>query len=245
MARLIEISNTSWKQLFQDRERQYQYWSIPKNIADHCQIKDGDDKKIRIHFPEIDFSDITEIFHITSGKEISFRKNIQNIIGPIVKQNRSSYYIAEILDLEELSTPRPSDYDEPKIPDRIKLETYRILRDTKLAREMKEIHKNKCQICGYQIPLLNERFYSEAHHIKPLGNIHNGPDVPENIIVVCPNHHSMLDYFSIKIDLNKIYIHSKHKIGNEYIEYHNEQFEKNANQPIHSDGNSDTPRSSR
>jgi len=32
-----------------------------------------------------------------------------------------------------------------------------------------------------------------VHHLKPLGSPHDGPDVPENMLVVCPNHHVDFD----------------------------------------------------
>ena len=107
-------------------------------------------------------------------------------------------------------------------PGRQLQETYRILRDTSLARKLKQLHENKCQLCGESIRLPNGKGYSEAHHIKPLGAPHNGPDIAENIIVLCANHHVMLDYGVIKIDLEKLIIHPKHKIGVTYANYHNQ-----------------------
>ncbi|MCX5892441.1 MAG: HNH endonuclease, partial [Deltaproteobacteria bacterium] len=55
------------------------------------------------------------------------------------------------------------------------------------------------------------------HHIKPLGSPHDGPDVRENILCVCPNHHVMLDYGVIELDGVQL-----PGIGREYINYHNE-----------------------
>jgi predicted restriction endonuclease len=53
-----------------------------------------------------------------------------------------------------------------------------------------------------------------------LGNPHNGPDHKTNIINVCPNHHVELDYGAIKLELEKLAL-SKHRLNNEYIDYHN------------------------
>ena len=107
-------------------------------------------------------------------------------------------------------------------PGRQRQETYRILRDTNLARKLKQLHGNKCQICSETIKLPNGKCYSEAHHIRPLGSPHSGPDVAENIIVLCPNHHVMLDYGVIGLELDKLIIHPKHKIGSAYASYHNQ-----------------------
>ena len=110
------------------------------------------------------------------------------------------------------------DINEPKGPGRVKQETYRILRDTALARKVKESNNYKCQICGKKLELNEEKLYAEAHHIKPLGKPHNGPDICENIICVCPNHHALLDYGAIKLNGNNL-----QEIGTQYIDYHNEQ----------------------
>ena len=110
---------------------------------------------------------------------------------------------------------------EPPAPSRIELTTLRIVRDTALAGRIKELHEFRCQLCGESICLLDERRYAEAHHIQPLGSPHDGPDVAENIIVLCPNHHVMCDYGAITLELASIRSHHGHAIGREYIEYHN------------------------
>jgi HNH endonuclease len=131
----------------------------------------------------------------------------------------------------EKQTPLASDIEAKgnETPQRQRLETYRILRDTSLSRQIKLLHKNKCQICGDSINLPSGEFYSEAHHIQPLGKPHNGPDTAENIIVLCPNHHVMLDYGVIAIDLSKTNLHQKHKIGEHFVKYHNDAIMKVTN----------------
>jgi len=131
-------------------------------------------------------------------------------------------------------TPLASDIEEPvqnmeqqNQPDRVEIKTYRILRDTKLARQLKLLHQNNCQLCGNTIELSNGDFYSEAHHIKPLGNPHNGPDIAGNIIILCPNHHVQLDYGAFPINLNEINSHPNHVIEEEFINYHNNFYEFN------------------
>ena len=108
-------------------------------------------------------------------------------------------------------------------PNRTESSTYRVLRDTNLARQIKILHKNKCQICGLKIELSNGESYSEAHHIIPIGEPHNGPDTAENIIVLCPNHHVMCDYGVIKLEKNLIKEQAGHEISQESISYHNQQ----------------------
>ena len=126
-------------------------------------------------------------------------------------------------------TPRAPDTDiaEGEInPERTETTIFRIIRDTRLTKQLKLLHDNKCQICGNKIVLPSGKGYSEAHHIKPLGLKHHGPDVPENIIIVCPNHHVMLDYGVIPIAKETIHVVRGHEISQEYINYHNEYIYK-------------------
>lgn len=105
-------------------------------------------------------------------------------------------------------------------PDIVETITYRILRDTALARSLKDMYKNQCQVCGLVINLKGQD-YSEAHHLKPLGSPHFGPDISRNIIILYPNHHVMLDYGAIKLDITKMTFHPKHSIDEEFLNYHN------------------------
>ncbi len=121
------------------------------------------------------------------------------------------------------STPKPPDIVpiDDREAARIKCETYRILRDTQLAREIKLLHKDQCQICGLTVQLGNGTTYSEAHHIKPLGSPHNGPDVPGNILILCPNHHVQCDYRFMALNIKDLRTHKRHNISLEYLAYHN------------------------
>lgn len=114
-------------------------------------------------------------------------------------------------------TPIATDIRELSQPERIKQETYRILRDTVLSREVKVANQYRCQICSQTLKLTDGKLYAESHHIKPLGAPHNGPDVRENILCVCPNHHVLLDYGAIKLDEAQL-----KGIGSKFIDYHNE-----------------------
>ncbi len=117
-------------------------------------------------------------------------------------------------------TPDASDLEQPEPTTRTRTETYRILRDTALARRLKELHQDSCQICGVQLQL-SGRTYSEAHHIKPLGKPHNGPDVAANILVLCPNDHALLDYGAMELDLAKLQQKPTHQVALQYVSYHN------------------------
>jgi hypothetical protein len=119
----------------------------------------------------------------------------------------------------KLGEPAPSDAAEP--PKRVKITHTRVVRDTAVTQRVKLIHQGKCQICGEGVLLVDGTRYSEAHHIHPLGGSHKGPDVAENILCVCPNHHIELDYGVRRLDLGELQRHPAHRIDQKYIDYHN------------------------
>ena len=84
-------------------------------------------------------------------------------------------------------------------PNRVKTSILRIVRDTELAKSVKAKHDDRCQLCDLRIELPGSG-YSEAAHIKPLGRPHDGPDLEDNILCLCPNHHVMFDRGAIWLD---------------------------------------------
>lgn len=87
------------------------------------------------------------------------------------------------------------DYSDP--PQRVKAQVTRIIRDTTKSFQLKVKYNFACQICGYQLKV-NSIYYSEVHHIWPLGE--GGLDNFDNMIVLCPNHHAEFDLCAIAID---------------------------------------------
>ena len=104
----------------------------------------------------------------------------------------------------------------------------RIVRDTKIALDVKKLYNFKCQICGTALKT-KSGYYAEGAHIKPLGKPHNGDDSLSNILCLCPNHHVMLDKGSLSInddfDLighvsGKLTVDPNHKINKQNFAYH-------------------------
>lgn len=121
--------------------------------------------------------------------------------------------------LRELVAVTPEAVDVSP-PERIPTYIYRILRDTKMARDVKAAQSNRCQLCDTSLRLPKGE-YAEAHHLQPLGAPHHGPDIAANIIVVCPNHHALLDYGALTLSLTDVRDHNVHGIAQHYIDYHN------------------------
>ncbi|WP_087974850.1 HNH endonuclease [Oceanobacillus rekensis] len=127
-------------------------------------------------------------------------------------------------------------------PGRIETILSRIIRDTALVRNIKSENHYLCQVCGTTIKLPNGKGYAEGHHLRPLGGAHLGPDIRQNIIILCPTHHTEFDYGSIAIEPHSLLIkhidpnnhfHNKKSAYNRgdlvtsYLSYHYENiFEK-------------------
>lgn len=109
----------------------------------------------------------------------------------------------------------------------------RIIRSTAVSRAVKALHDDYCQVCDVRLEVPGGSI-SEGAHIQALGKPHSGPDVPGNVLCLCPNHHTLLDSGGIYItDDYKVHDHSgavigplskssKHSIGLQYLKYHRE-----------------------
>jgi hypothetical protein len=130
-------------------------------------------------------------------------------------------------DVPVVDAPTPPANDAPdEFPERRDCFVHRFIRDTKTSRQIKELYGNRCQICGERLEILPGKFYAEAHHLQPLGGEHKGPDVKDNILCLCPNHHALFDYFSISLDPAKLLL-NKHDLRKSFVDYHNGHFRNN------------------
>ena len=107
----------------------------------------------------------------------------------------------------------------------------RIVRDTKVSRSVKKLHDFQCQACGTRLAGPAGP-YAEAAHIHPLGMPHDGPDTPDNILCLCPNHHVLFDVgaFALSDDLEMIGLggrlrtHPEHQVSIAHVRYHSEHY---------------------
>jgi putative restriction endonuclease len=106
----------------------------------------------------------------------------------------------------------------------------RLIRSTEVADYVKGIHNHTCQACGIRLTV-GSHGYSEGAHIKALGRPHLGPDIPSNVLCLCPNCHVLFDAGALIIDPNlSVYVngiregtlrtHPSHIINAEYVTYH-------------------------
>ncbi|MEW9674267.1 HNH endonuclease [Ammoniphilus sp. 3BR4] len=117
-----------------------------------------------------------------------------------------------------------------------KVTIQRMVRDSSIARTLKESYNHTCQLCGFRIRKSNGEYSSEAHHIKPYNRIHCGDDNFQNLIVLCANCHTQFDDLYFAIDPNSLEVHcifeddepyhkntlvfiEGHKLDRKYLDY--------------------------
>ena len=134
---------------------------------------------------------------------------------------------------DQLVDSLPSDY-LPAVRTETKIQ--KISRNIRLREKVKNMYDHKCQVCGIYLERPNGAIAIGAH-IKGLGEPHNGPDVIENMLCLCPNHHDQFDALAFYIEpktknivglknfLNKkIFLKPKHKIDDEFLEYQKKRY---------------------
>lgn len=113
--------------------------------------------------------------------------------------------------------------------------TQRIVRSTAVSDAIKKLYEYACQVCDVQLSL-PVGHYAEGAHIRALGNPHNGPDTPDNVLCLCANHHALFDLGAIYVDadfwvwdhagakLGPLYRKGGHGVSADHLRYHREHF---------------------
>lgn len=193
--------------------------------------------------PRILLHDCLVLFTSTKETSLPFNDACKNA-GITTPVTFDGIYAAKnkILNVTTIPKESPSgiiikdDHDGPAVQ---KSEAVtRFIRDTNKVRQLKKKYDDKCQVCGYVIPITNKIRYSEVHHIHPLKD--GGDDDFDNMLVLCPTHHVEFDYKIIGIDadletivdrykvpIGKLRMSSEHKLDMKNIKFHMERMSKN------------------
>ncbi|WP_317162609.1 YDG/SRA domain-containing protein [Myroides albus] len=156
-----------------------------------------------------------------------------------IEKGKSGFKVCRFR-LESIDNPPIDNLNQEKFPtlegenlvsERKQTTILRIVRDSAVSRQVKELYNHECQVCGTILEIESIR-YAEGAHIKPLGRPHNGEDRLDNILCLCPNDHILFDRgaFTIsdtfdligdKVD-GKLKVSSKHPISTKNLKYHRE-----------------------
>ena len=82
------------------------------------------------------------------------------------------------------------------------------------------------QVCRLRLETPGDP-HAEGAYARPLGLAHDGSDVAENVLCLCPNHHALFDYFAIALDPSKLRL-NKHALGPSFVAHHNSRTEPKA-----------------
>ena len=148
-----------------------------------------------------EFNKLKNIYEFITGKK--FDIDIINV-DEIEQQELINIYKKEI-DISKIIKDLENVKETESETVYVNQKTYK--RNNKIIAQLKIIRDFKCQICGTKILKKNGDFYIEAAHIKPKHK--KGCETPENILILCPNHHKEFDYGN-----REIINHSK-----DYIEF--------------------------
>lgn len=141
----------------------------------------------------------------------------------------AQYRLDRILEQAPLVTRVPAEPDPAFATSTVT----RRVRDTAMSRELKAMYGHRCQICGTTIRGRDGGAYAEGAHVRPLGRPHLGGDMRENLLCLCPNHHTQLDVGGLVIlnDLSiahsatlvpfaELTFKSDHQLAIRNVEYH-------------------------
>ena len=132
------------------------------------------------------------------------------------------------LSSKDVVQPKEVEHLPQAAPRIVRTTVQRRVRNTAMISSLKGIYNNTCQLCGLRINLQEGRGYSEGAHVKPLSQ--GGPDIRENILILCPNHHVMLDKGALVLNSDRtwtseeesgrILFRRNHSISDEFIMFH-------------------------
>jgi putative restriction endonuclease len=108
-------------------------------------------------------------------------------------------------------------------PKREQVTTSRVIRNSKVGREVKQMYDHTCQISAVRLETPTKP-YAEACHIKPLGLHHKGPDIKSNVLCLSPNMHVLFDYGAIAINDDLTLLGME---GNLYVKPEHELIKRN------------------
>ena len=75
-----------------------------------------------------------------------------------------------------------------------------IARNRRIVVKLKRLYGGRCQCCGFTFAKANGEPYSEVAHLRAISNREADLDTKDNLVVLCANHHRMLDYGTIEIE---------------------------------------------
>ena len=195
----------------------YEY-NLPVRVTRGHQIKNGPEKGYRYD----------GLYYVTRVERVIGKRGFY-----ICRFHLESEISVESLEDKLRETLKPT-YERVE---HISSNITRLKRNVKIAEKVKEIYDYKCQVCNEYLATPTGGIAVGAH-IKGLGRPYHGPDVLENMLCLCPNHHAQFDSFAFYINPENYEItglddyqgevittSKRHKIEKSFLEYHFHQYQ--------------------
>lgn len=212
---IIEAENKQWQKAFRFYMKNY---SSLENTEGVMNISD---------FEVIERKHLKEEFQFDAVlDEEDLNDEADNLVSTMLYSEEEDITLIDLIDFDAINKNNLENKN---------VTIDRLVRDTKISRRLKNLYKNKCQLCGYQLRSANGDFMSEAHHIQPYNRNHKGDDSFKNLIILCPNCHAQFDQLFYAINPNTSKIHclfeddeyhlselefiDGHDLGRNYLEY--------------------------
>lgn len=119
-----------------------------------------------------------------SEKEVNNDEKEQEELLPIINNFPRTQIIKELKEITSQTS------------ESVKFSGRQYKRDNKSIIGLKILRNFKCQICGTAILKKDGSFYVEAAHITK--KKYKGSETPDNILILCPNHHKEFDLGNLK-----------------------------------------------
>ena len=145
---------------------------------------------------------VTRGYQLEEGPEQGYRYDGLYYVTDYERVKGKEGYLICRFHLQRENITSEEEIEQPSSPaERAPHTLNRIVRNVKFAEQIKEFYNNTCQVCNVFLKTPTDGLgISVAAHIKALGKPHNGPDIKENMLCLCPNHHAQFDSYSFYID---------------------------------------------
>ena len=150
----------------------------------------------------------------TSGIQEEEYLVLKNIFNQYFDKEIPAFNSRDEQEIEEITDYYLSNKEEvvsdlrsyhPNTPELVTVNTKSYKRDNKIIAQLKIYRDFKCQMCETYILKKDGTYYIEAAHIKPKSQ--KGSESPDNILILCPNHHKEFD-----LGEREILVHNKDRI---------------------------------
>lgn len=183
---------------------------------------------------------LTEELYLELGAQPDRITEVLDSVGEMFSRASSFKAVKQKLNLDRTApNPTPVVPLGQKTPGRKAVTASSIQRSAEVSKWVKQTYEDTCQVCRTRLQIPGKAT-SDAAHIRGLGTPHDGPDVIENVLCLCPNHHRTFDggAWTLTVDFKvkdlltgaesgSLNLHETHPLNQACIRYHRDYWSSN------------------